>query len=250
MVYTLRSRTSKSKVLMRMIRRFYAMLDLHSISISIEYVPTDENEADAPSRIVDRADWRLSPSLWRRVDQLCGPHTYDRFASTASALLPKYDTLYRTPGRPSADAFAQAWEKEHNFVNPGWGSRRRPYLLLERVGQFLRARPSVAATVATPYRPGEAFFQALRRDSQQMHVLEVGSDDLLPCHDRVWLPTTRYLCLFRFIAGRPAPTYQGRFGASNLTWQQLLSMEGEALSHTTSFASSSSLCPTAWPPDV
>ena len=171
------------------------------------------------------------------MEQLCGPHTYDRFASSATAVLPKYDTLYRTPDRPSADAFAQDWRNENNYVNPGWGARYKPYALLERVGQFLRSRPLVAATVVAPYRPGYAFFQALRRDSQHMQVLEVGPDDFLRAHDRVWVPTTKFLCLFRFDADRAAPTYQGHFAASRLTWQQLKSTVDEPLTHTTSCAS-------------
>ena len=221
-VYVVRSRTSRSPVLMKLLRRLYAMLDLHSITLSIEYVNTLENGADAPSRLIDKSDWQLEAEVWATIDKLYGPHSHDRFATPTTALLPSFTTLYRCPGQHHSDAFSVDWGQDNNFVNPGWQAYRRPFALLERVSQFLRHRPQVAATVVAPYRPNAGFFQALRADSQSMHILEVDPETAFsPAHSRVWLPRDRHLCLFRFDAGRTASTSPGQFVASSLTWQQL-----------------------------
>ena len=96
-VYMVRSRTSRSPVLMRLIRRFFAMLDLHSIKVTMEYIKSALNESDAPSRLIDKSDWQLSPSVWHTIDQLHGPHTHDCSATTATSQCPKHDSRYRTP---------------------------------------------------------------------------------------------------------------------------------------------------------
>ena len=155
-VYMVRSRTSRSPVLMGLIRRFYAMLDLASIKISIEYINTKLNTADAPSRFVDRADWTISPGLWATIQEMHGPHTHDCFASDQSALLPIYDVKYQSALCKTGDTFSQQWDapRRNNFCNPGWQAYVRPYELLERVGHFLQQTPAAAATVLCPYRPG------------------------------------------------------------------------------------------------
>ena len=45
-----RKLSSKNRVLLRLVRRFWALCDLHSIRVEMDYVRSAENPADAPSR--------------------------------------------------------------------------------------------------------------------------------------------------------------------------------------------------------
>ena len=208
-VYMVRSRTSKSPVLMGLLRRFYAMLDMASIKISMEYVRSADNDSDAPSRLVDKSDWALAPRVYDLIDSQWGPHTHDCFASVDTSQCATHDSRYRTPHCRTGDTFSQDWETpgRHNFVNPGWQARYQPYALLERVGHLLQLRPRASATVITPYRPGHAFFQTLRRLAVGFSVLDVGPDDFVPAHPQVWLPlSTLHLCVFRILGDRAKRT--------------------------------------------
>lgn len=43
--------------------------------MNLEYVPSKENLADEPSRLVDVQDTMLSRETWGKVEDLFGPHT-------------------------------------------------------------------------------------------------------------------------------------------------------------------------------
>ena len=59
----------------------YKICRYHNIRLSVEWVSRDQNKAaDALSRFNDPDDHKLDPLVFRAIDQLWGPHTYDRFA--------------------------------------------------------------------------------------------------------------------------------------------------------------------------
>ena len=146
--YIVKSRTSRSPVLMRLLRRFYALLDMASITISMEYIRSELNESDAPSRLVDKTDWSLARTLFAAIDESHGPHTHDCFASASTTHCARHDSRYRTPECRTGDTFSQNWATRgrHNFVNPGWQTYHRPYALLERVGHLLQVQHRTSAT--------------------------------------------------------------------------------------------------------
>ena len=222
--YCLQNRTTKCKIMMKVLRRLYALLDLHSITLTVVYVKSADNPADAPSRHVDVHDWTVSDKLWDKLELLHGPHSWDRFASELSVRAPRFTGLHHSPNCTAPDAFAQDWSEQNNFANPGWMMPHKPYALLERLGQFLDERPNVAATVLAPYRPGMSFFATLRRVSQSLTVLQLPPGSLLPAHERAWVPSTSHLAVFRFESGRAVSSSRGNFVTSQATWSRLVSM--------------------------
>ena len=51
------------------------------ITLESAWIPRSENDrADYLSRIVDKDDWLINPSIFRWLDYMWGPHSIDRFA--------------------------------------------------------------------------------------------------------------------------------------------------------------------------
>ena len=94
------------------------------IRIEPEWIPRTQNEeADALSRIIDYDDWGVDPLLFARLDSLWGPHSIDRFASFYNTKLPRFNSRYWNPGSEAVDAFTCDWSNECNWLCPP------PYLL-------------------------------------------------------------------------------------------------------------------------
>jgi len=94
--------TSKSPALMRELRLLVEVLDWNDISIRALYIRSAENKiADYFSRIARARDYRIVASIFELAQSWWGPCTVDAFASTASALLPRFWSDVPTPaGRP------------------------------------------------------------------------------------------------------------------------------------------------------
>ena len=94
------------------------------IRIEPEWIPRTQNEqADALSRIIDYDDWGVDPLLFARLDSLWGPHSVDRFASYYNTQLPRFNSRYWNPGSEAVDAFTCDWSNECNWLCPP----RAPY---------------------------------------------------------------------------------------------------------------------------
>ena len=99
-------------------------------------------QADRLSRLSPQYEWSLCPSLFRFIDRLYGPHTVDRFASQATAMLPRYNSRYLDPLTSGVDALAQQdWGEEVNFVNP-------PFRLLNQVIEVIISQKAHATIIA------------------------------------------------------------------------------------------------------
>jgi len=97
---------------------FSSTLDAQ-IRIEPEWIPRTQNEqADALSRIIDYDDWGIDPSLFARFDSLWGPHSIDRFASFYNTQLPRFNSRYWNPGSEAVDAFTCDWSNECNWLCP------------------------------------------------------------------------------------------------------------------------------------
>ena len=111
-------------------------------------------QADSLSRITDKHEWMLAPSVFRFLDSTWGPHTVDRFASAATAQLPVYNARYLDPNGMNIDALAQQdWGTNNNFVNA-------PFRMLDKVIQIIRNQRA-HATVIAPLWPAQTWFQDL-----------------------------------------------------------------------------------------
>ena len=168
-VYILRRKTSRSAVLMAELRRLWAFVDEQEIRLqSISYVRSEDNIADAPSRLTGSDSWRLRASLFQELDEAWGPHTVDRFASASNYLVPRFNSLHEDPLAEAIDCFSEDWTEEKNWLHP-------PIGCLDQVAQFLREQPS-AATVIVPRWPSYPWFQALRELACDVRELGPASD--------------------------------------------------------------------------
>jgi len=166
-MYIVRKLSSKDRALLRLVRRFWALCDLHGIRVQMDYVRSAENPADAPSRYRFSDEWKLSPEVFAAVEhQLCLTHSIDLFASAATTQLSRYVSRYVDGKSVATDAFAMTtWAGETAWINCDWD-------LLNAVAQRLEAEPEAAATVLCPYFPGQLEFARLQRMASQVIVME------------------------------------------------------------------------------
>ena len=170
-MYILREKTSRSQLIMKLLRRLWRVVDLNSIDLEIVYVRSEDNISDGPSRTRDFEDWQISPAIFEHYRSLHG-YTIDLFASENTALLPRFCSADLCPGTLRADAFSWSWAGEVAWVNPPWSE-------LDRVVQMLREVPSVSATVVVPWWPQESWFQGLLELTAEWELLPA-SADLVP----------------------------------------------------------------------
>ena len=102
----------------------YKICRLHNIRLTAEWVSRDANTvADSLSRVDDPDDYMLDPECFRIIDELWGPHSYDRFASQKTRQLPRFSSRHLNPGCDTTDAFTVSWANENNCLFPP------PYLI-------------------------------------------------------------------------------------------------------------------------
>ena len=163
-VHILTNRTTRSPELMHLLRRVWWLIDSAGIDLQVRYVASKDNaQADALSRGSPWDDLTLLPQVWRDLDGRWGPHTVDRYASSESALLPRFNSLLPHENSEGAGALSQSWVGENNFVFP-------PPSELPRVAQLLFENPRVRATVVAPHWPAQAWFQQLTELAVRVEV--------------------------------------------------------------------------------
>ena len=106
--------------------------------------------------------------MWRELEARHGPHTVDRYASAANALLPVFNTAQPAAGSAGAGALSQRWESENSF-------EFLPPTELPRVAQLLAEHRCAAATVVTPYWPAQAWFQQLSELAPAVEIRSVAA---------------------------------------------------------------------------
>lgn len=166
-MFCVRKLSSKNPKLLRLIRRFWALCDLHSIRVEMDYVRSAANPADAPSRWRFSDEWRLTPEVFAAVESQLGvKHTIDLFASKATAQTGRYVSRFPDGRCVAVDAFSlRSWAGEVCWVNCDWD-------LLDMVAQRLEEEPAACATVLCPYFPAQLAFTRLHRMSSCMIVMD------------------------------------------------------------------------------
>jgi len=181
-VAVLKSWTTKSPDMMRVLRKLWLLNDSLNITLVPRYIRSADNvQADELSRRHDPGDWRLNPAVFATLDKLWGPHTVDRFATTNNTHLPRFNSALGDPLAEAVDAFSQAnWPAENNWCNPPWSE-------LDRLAQLLR-ETKAAATVVVPHWPAQAWFQQLQE---------------MACDSRSWQPQANLFCPGRLGSSEP-----------------------------------------------
>ena len=98
------------------------------INLEIEWIPRTENQqADAISRLIDLDDWQLSNWFFQSLEQLWGPHTVDCLATYYNTKIPRFYSRFWNPGAEGVDFFAQNLENENCLLVPQSASSQRFY---------------------------------------------------------------------------------------------------------------------------
>lgn len=100
--------------------------------------------------------WSLHPALFRLLDQMWGPHSFDRFADITNHLCPRYNSLFYDPLSSGVDALAQQdWGRHNNFVNC-------PFHLIPKVLQIIQNQQAEATIIAPLWR-AQPWFPVLQK---------------------------------------------------------------------------------------
>lgn len=110
----------KDQRLAKIIKAIFQVVTELNIDLSLQYIPSVENPADAPSRSLSWADAMLGSDSWRMVEHAFGPHSVDLMATDANAMKRggnclRHFTPYPTPLSDGVNVFAQDLRNE---VNP------------------------------------------------------------------------------------------------------------------------------------
>lgn len=146
---------SRSPVLMTEYRHLWALLDELHVQLQVVRVASEHNLADAPSRAVDRSDYRLDCSVFASLDALWGPHDVDLFASDTNTHLPQFFSLNRCPGTSGVNALLQSWQGLNGFANPPLETS----VLLQVVQKIREDRATV--TLLVPCWPSQPWYHEL-----------------------------------------------------------------------------------------
>ena len=84
---------------------FTSCLSNH-ITVDVQWIPRTENqEADAISKMIDYDDWETTQVLFQYLNDIWGPHTIDRFADNKNAKVSRFNSRFWCPGTEGVDAF-------------------------------------------------------------------------------------------------------------------------------------------------
>jgi hypothetical protein len=163
-VYIIRNFTSRAPLLMAELRNLVAICESNDTILQCQWVPTDRNLADEPSRRKASDHWRLDPRVFYAMCQRYKlVPTVDRFATAGTTLLPRWNSPCPEPGAEAVDGLSTAWTTECNWVHP-------PPDLLPQVASKLERTPALAVVVA-PFWPAEDWFRSLRGQASAVTVV-------------------------------------------------------------------------------
>lgn len=152
LMYAWRNEGCRSPELNAVLKDLFMFCLGHNVLLKLDYVPTDKNEADAPSREIRKSDSCLTNKSWNLVQKAFGGpqgHNVDLMALDSNAMksregepLPHF-TPYPTPGSAGVNVFSQTLEKHLNYyVFP-------PFCLLLVVLRYIEVQ-GVSATLIVP----------------------------------------------------------------------------------------------------
>ena len=72
-------------------------------------------EANTISKVIDHDHWEITEFLFKELDRMWGPHTFDRFAYNRNTKLKKFNSKFWCPDTDAVDASSQDWSKENTI---------------------------------------------------------------------------------------------------------------------------------------
>lgn len=197
-LYAWENQGGRDSSLNSIMKRLFQFVFERNIHLSMQYVPSADNEADSPSRDIDMSDSMISAKSWLKIELAYGPHTVDLMASDANAMKTSSGVSLRhfskgpSPLSAGINVFAQDLAKEGNpYVFP-------PFVLIFPLLRLLKEQKVARCTFIAPVFP------------------------TVP----IWEPFLRSVCISSFILGEKGergvikyPTKEGYACCSNgLKW--------------------------------
>lgn len=129
-VYILGKQKSRAADCDELADAIFGIAEPHGIDIRAIWIPRAWNTtADRLSRLVAMYDWCLQPDTFNAICAVWGKPEVDRFANSASALLPTYNSI-----EEDRDAFSESWQTTYNYVNPPAHLAGQAIFHLQRTG--------------------------------------------------------------------------------------------------------------------
>lgn len=126
----------------------------YGFALTVEWVSTKANVADAPSREGWWNECTLAPKVWQRLypaTDLAGPFTVDLKATSWNRRCSRFYSRFRSEAAAATDVFAQDTaqdpdgSREHRWCYP-------PYVMIGPVLDLLRTQDATF-TIVVPERP-------------------------------------------------------------------------------------------------
>jgi hypothetical protein len=152
---------------------FFTTIKLN-ILLRLSYIPTKQNPADQPSRVLSKTDCQLSPHLWQTLEQhFGGPqgHTVDLMALDSNAMknrfgvpLPHF-TPYPSPESTGVNFFAQDLAGEDQYMMCPYISP--PLVLIGPVLRYLKSYKKSCTIVILDTYPRKYWWPILQLYSKK-----------------------------------------------------------------------------------
>ena len=162
-VFSWERQYSKCPELNAIFKEIFQIIFKQKCSLTLVYVGTSQNPADAPSRALSKADARLSKRAWLFIEHLFGPHTCDMFSLDSNAITDptgsslRHFTPYLTPFSGGVDAFAQVYSPAENYY------AYPPFCLIPAVVRFVIQEGINCTLIFPDIRPLQSWFTLVHR---------------------------------------------------------------------------------------
>ena len=74
----------KSPIISDTLNNLFIFTMVHNLSLTLQYIPSQLNPADPPSRVLSDLDCTLSPKVWKLLDSTFGLHSIDLMALSSN----------------------------------------------------------------------------------------------------------------------------------------------------------------------
>ena len=125
------------------------------------------------SKVIDFDDYSVHDDVLKQLEQLWGPYSIDRFASSYNAKLSRFNSRFLQLGTEAVDAFIQDWSSENNWLVP-------PISLIGRLLSHMHESKAVG-TLIVPMWKSSYFWSLLCSDGVHFNAFVA---------DWLHLPTT------------------------------------------------------------
>ena len=151
---------ARSEELVGVLRSLFLWTTDHRVSLRLHWIPTGENPADAPSRLLNRSDCMLSEPLRRKLWSAYGPFSFDLMALPSNVLcdpsgrpLPFF-SHHPVPAAAGTNVFAQSAPQGRLYAYP-------PFAIITPLLRLLAEWGGVEIVIVLPVFQREAAWSGL-----------------------------------------------------------------------------------------